>query len=363
MNSPATESLIARLFTVELDRLTPSEQSLLRLASLACWLIVPLVTLFVAFSTFQDIRTYAGDDLRNRVVGARVMLAGYDPYTFVWQADMPEQWLDPVYDAKAHRLTASPPTLLLYAVVAPYSYQTQRLVAFILEWLALLASLALLVRTLPDVRQRLVFLLGATLFVTATDIWRLHLERGQMYVFHLLALSAAIAWSRRGQVDSIAAGIALGILALMRPNLLVIAPALLVMRQWRSSSAMLATVGVGVTATALMLPFSSWPNYLGVGDQYFRSIQDPQTVPDLPQPLYEGSVEGVQFGNSLRNIESSSFALLYRNLHDRFDWPMIDLALTSKIVLAGLAGLLLVMVWRRRGDMRSAFALMVVLRS
>ena len=42
--------------------------------------------------------------LRSRVVGLRVMLAGYDPYTFVWQPEMPEQWLDPVYD-NVHRLT------------------------------------------------------------------------------------------------------------------------------------------------------------------------------------------------------------------------------------------------------------------
>jgi hypothetical protein len=361
MDSPASQSLLARLFTVEIDRLTPSEATILRCLTRVCWVIVPLATLFAMASTYRDIRMYSGDDLRNRVVGARVMLAGYDPYTFVWQADMPEQWLDPVYDPKAHRLTASPPTLLLYALIAPCPYTTQRLISFLCEWLALLASLALLTRTLPDNRQRLVFLLGATLFVTASDVWRLHVERGQMYVFNLLALSAAIAWSRRGQDDSLAAGMALGILALLRPNLLVIAPVLLILRQWRSAGAMLTTVGVGIAATAFFLPMSSWQNYLRVGEQYFRAIQDPMSVPDLPRPLYEGPVEGVQFCFGLPNVESSSFALLYRSLYDRVGLPAIDLALTSKLIMLALAALLLMLVWRRRGDVRSAFALIIVL--
>src|SRR5262249_9518290 len=149
-------------------------------------------------------------------------------------------------------------------------------------------------------------------------------ERGQMYVFNLLALSATIAWSRRGQEDSLAAGVALGILALLRPNLLVIAPALLLLRQWRSAGAMLTTIGVGIAATTLFLPMSSWQNYLGVGDQYFRAIQDPVSVPDLPPPLHEGPVEGVQFCVGLPNVESSSFAILYRSLYDRVALPAID---------------------------------------
>src|SRR5207249_2402179 len=100
MNSPAF--FLWRLFGLEPAQLTPIERTLLRVA-----LFVGLCALIW---TYRDMRTYSGDDLRNRVVGARVMLAGYDPYTFVWQPGMPEEWLDPVYD-NVHRLTVSPPTL------------------------------------------------------------------------------------------------------------------------------------------------------------------------------------------------------------------------------------------------------------
>jgi hypothetical protein len=69
----------------------------------------------------------------------------------------------------------------------------------------------------------------------------------------------------------------------------------------------------------------------------------------------------VQFCNSLRNIESSCFSRLYSELRNQFDWPTINLALTSKALLMGLAALLLVLMWRRRGDACCAFAPMVIL--
>ena len=119
MNSPSAKSLFVRLFTMELERLTPSERMVIRVFSYFCLLFVPLVVLFVVARTYRDTCTYSPDDLRNRVVGARVMLVGHDPYTFFWQPGMPEELLDPVHEPKAHRLTVSPPTLLIYAVVAP----------------------------------------------------------------------------------------------------------------------------------------------------------------------------------------------------------------------------------------------------
>ena len=343
-----------RVFALEPDRLTALERTLLRVAL--------LIGLFVVAWTFKDVRTDAGVDLRNRVVGARVMLAGHDPYTFVWQPGMDETLLDPVYDPKAHRLTLSPPTLLLYAVIAPAPYAFQRLASYAAEWLALIVSLALLARCIVEPRQRVVFLLGATLFVIATDIWRLHVERGQVYVFHLLALSAAIYFSRRGQVDSLAAGAALGILGLMRPNLLLFGAALVLLRQWRAAGAFTTTVAVGLIAAFLMLPTSSWRSYLDVGDQYFQAIQDPAAVPDRPRPKADGWAEGVNFDDPLTNVESSSVAVLWKTLHDQIDLPMLDLARTSKVMLLVFAAALIAALWFGRGkDARAGLALTVVI--
>src|SRR5207253_9067412 len=98
-------------------------------------------------------------------------------------------WLDPVHEAKVHRLTGPPPSLWLYAPIAPLPYAAQKLISYVAEWAALLASVCLLVRLIPRQRHRVVFLLGAALLLVVSDVWRLHLERGQVYVVHLLALS------------------------------------------------------------------------------------------------------------------------------------------------------------------------------
>src|SRR5205807_5005142 len=126
-------SMLWQLFSLFPERLTPIERALLRVAL--------IITIAIAAFSFWDMRTRPGDDLRNRVVGARVMLTGADPYAFHWQSGMPEELLDPVYDPKAHRLTISPPTLLLYAPIAPLPFRTERFISFATEWLAMMVSL------------------------------------------------------------------------------------------------------------------------------------------------------------------------------------------------------------------------------
>jgi hypothetical protein len=353
MNSPSSDFILWRLFALAPDKLSAIQRLLLRVAF--------VISVCVLGWTFLDNRYYSGNDLRNRVVGARAMLAGYDPYAFDWQPGMPEELLDPIYEPKAHRLTVSPPTLLLYAVAAPVPYRLQRFLWFVVEWLALIASLALLARSLPDTRQRVVLLLGATVFFVATDVWRLHLERGQIYVFMLLALSAAISWSRRGQVDSVAAGFAFGLLALMRPNLLVLAPALVLMPQWRSATSMVATVAIGLSITFLLLPISSWQSYLDTGNQYYRAVEDPEPgdkdrpAPELTSPF----VDGVLFRHALPNVSSSSFAYAYYLVSQQLVWPMIDLALASKILLVLTTSALIVLLWLR-GHRSGAFVLAII---
>ena len=43
----------------------------------------------------RDAYNYGGVDLRNRIVGARAIWSGIDPYTFDWQPGMSQRLLDP----------------------------------------------------------------------------------------------------------------------------------------------------------------------------------------------------------------------------------------------------------------------------
>src|SRR5262245_56918383 len=107
--TPVTEPWLLRAFGLEARRLHSFEK-----LALSVSLVFTLVAFWVSL---QDVSRYAGIDFRNRIVGARAMLAGYDPYTLEWHEDMPLELLDPCHDKLVHRLTAPPPTLFLYVLI------------------------------------------------------------------------------------------------------------------------------------------------------------------------------------------------------------------------------------------------------
>src|SRR4029077_5610413 len=77
-------------------------------------------------------------------------------------------------------------------------YPELRTLFYWLEWGALLASIGLLALTLPTAAQRLAFTGVALLFFAGGSSLRVHVERGQVYVFLLLAASVAALVVARG---------------------------------------------------------------------------------------------------------------------------------------------------------------------
>ncbi len=314
-------------------------------------LSVGLLLSFIVFLvSLMDVRHYAGIDFRNRIVGARVMLTGQDPYTFAWQPGMPLELLDPCHDDRVHRLTAPPPTLFLYAVIAPLPYKTERLLSCLLEWLALILSVSILARTIADQRQRVLFLLAAMFFFLLSGFWRIHVERGQVYIFHLLLLSAGASVSLRYNLNSWTGGILFGLATLMRPNYLLIAPAFLLMRKWKTGLGTGLTFVVGALATLPLMHPDSWQSYLRVGDQYYLTLWNPERLPARPPPKYQGLVEGVDFSKLLEDTSSSSFAVFYQTWQEKGWLPVLDLGLASKGIMVVLALSLFGLLLRQRPD-------------
>lgn len=331
-----------QVFRLDPKRLTRLEKVALGVAALLTFLVLLLSLL--------DLGRYAGIDLRNRIVGARVLLTGQDPYTFVWQPGMPLELLDPCHDFLVHRLTAPPPTLFLYAPIAPLPYKAERLVSFVLEWLSFALSVALLTRTIADMHQRVTFLLLTVLCFVLSGFWRLHLERGQVYAFHLLVLSGAVVLSLRHHLDSWSGGILFGLAALLRLNYLLFVPAFLLLRQWRTGLGASATFLAGVLATVPFMHPGSWASYHKVGDEYYLTLWAPERLPKRPPPQHEGPVEDVNFGSFLDEAVSTSFGYFYHKGQSAGLLPIIDLGLVSKGIMSLLGLTLLGLLWRRRRE-------------
>ena len=96
-------------------------------------------------TSLKDSLEYSGVDLRCKVVAARAMLAGLDPYAYEWKPGMSGRLLDPMRRHPGPSRATYPPTLLLmYAPLAELPYRTQRITWALLEWTALAASLGVL---------------------------------------------------------------------------------------------------------------------------------------------------------------------------------------------------------------------------
>ncbi len=181
--------------------------------------ILLIFAIFLAASSFLfDIRNtvkYGGVDLRNRVVGARLLKLHKDPYFYKWQQDDPVKLLDPRDNPewKVNRVTVTPPVLVLASVSADWSYKIQRFIWFFLQWLLFLLSLFFLGKcTASLTKKKLIWIIGL-FFVGSSFFWRLHIERGQIYILYVFLISLSI-WSYRK--NEFLSGIILGFLTGLR---------------------------------------------------------------------------------------------------------------------------------------------------
>jgi hypothetical protein len=324
-----------------------------------------LLTLLTAGQTLFDVRSYCGIDFRNRVVGARVLLRGENPYTFRWQPGMPEELLDPIFDQRTplHRLTVPPTTLCLYALVAGQPYPALRLLSWAAEWAAMLASIALLARMVPGQRLRFCFLLVAGYLFLPAYFWRLHVERGQVYAFHLLLLTVGAYFARKDRLDSARAGIAFGLALALRPNFLLLVPAFAVLGRWRTAAAALATFTGAVLLTLPLAPPNVWRSYLDMGNLYYLSTWNPEALPSFPPPpVPDKPLEGYAFPNGLNLVDSTSLPILYQLFHEPLGWPVVDVGLVCKVMLVALGLILLGLLYRsrRRHSPRLTLAMIAV---
>ncbi|MFO0867008.1 MAG: glycosyltransferase family 87 protein [Gemmataceae bacterium] len=238
----------------------------------------------------NDRRRFPQSHCRSTRVGG-----GARPLRSSGRKGCPEEQLDrPSSAGKAHAAAfdGSTTVLALYMPVSWMPYRWLRNLSCGIEWACLLATILVCKRSIPTTEMRLAFLIFATVCVAASDFWRIHVERGQIYVFHTLPLALGLAWSLRDKRDSWRAGIMFGLATALRPNLGLFIPGLLILGRKKST---LAATATAMTCVLMTLPFASpemWQNYLAMGDIYYQSLSDPASIEPALRPPAVISVEG-----------------------------------------------------------------------
>lgn len=188
------------------------------------WLLLAIVLAWSVRVGYWSTRQYMGD-LRNRVVGARMIEDGRSPYFYKWQTGDGTRYYDPDnFDELRVSNTTSTP--LFHQLFIPLAAASQERIMYAWVWLQFL-FLGIMVwlswRRTETVSQKTFVLLTTALFLLS-DAWTMELTNGQVYIlFPLLAmlffqcLNTPVVPSYR----LFLAGIILAIFAGIRPNAVV----------------------------------------------------------------------------------------------------------------------------------------------
>jgi hypothetical protein len=346
----------------------PTILRLPRRLGMALWLALAGITLSAFLQSLGDVRESPGTDLRARVVGAREMILGIDPYFVPAKTNQIDALQDPDrYAAICSRCTYSPALLCLYVPLAKLPYQTQRYIWFGLEWLALAASIVLLRGVLRGRLLRNSFTALSLLFFADSVFWRIHVERGQYYIFIVL-LFCITARLILGKPDDYAdpdqrdrwwCGIPLGFAAALRLTPFAAVLPLWVLGYRRTAVGAAVAALLSLSATLPIGGVKLWESYFRCVSIHSRLILDKDFLKSekAKLPPMPDSAEGMTYRRMLNapDVNMTFAAEVLQPLSHEFAWmPGMQKWETISRCGAILVALLFPLILRKRSTLEPA---------
>ena len=311
--------------------------------------ILLIISIFVsAIGFLEDIKNtvqYGGVDLRNKVVGSRLLKQKIDPYFYKWQTGDPVELLDPrdKVQYEVSMVTVPPSVLLLGIPFATIPYNIQRFIWFVIQWLLLLLSLYLFSRTTTNIAlKKLVWIVGLFL-ISSSFFWRLHVERGQIYILYVSLISLAYFLHQSNFKNNLFwSGFILGISVILRAPLALLVLPFLLYKKWKLFSG--AIIG-GISALGISLLFSGWKVWLS----YFEAMRKWGIIHQGNIPLEASSspfqnIEGIRNLYELANIPiaDSSLQFLFKSI------GIIVPGIVLMLLFLFLLVLVFMILWKRK---------------
>jgi hypothetical protein len=222
-----------------------------------------LLIILAMVKDFKLTINYSGAALRNRIVSARYMHAGQDPYFSKWHEGQSDKFLDPIDspELEVNRCTVPPSLLLIHEPLALLDYSSIKIIWFLLQVAALGLIIILFLKLASGREERELVIIAAT-FIIVSDSWHLHVERGQMYIFYALLLTIAYWLSQKKfKLSSEASGFVLGISTWLRPTLILMNIPLLIAGKWRMIAGHMAGLLSGLIISLLAGQQAAWESY------------------------------------------------------------------------------------------------------
>jgi Glycosyltransferase family 87 len=224
-----------------------------------------IITLFSVTIDLRNTVKNGGVDLRNRVVGARLLNQGLDPYFFKWKPGNDERLLDPLdhTEIKVSRVTVNPNILLFHSLFANLGYFPQRILWYVLQWFFLISSITLLfLRKTFDKLQTKFVLASMLIFFAGSSFWKLHVDVGQFYVVYVFLLSLAYYFFTSEQKFGHAVGgILIGLVASLRFPIIMMMLPMIIFKKIKMFTATLVSFCICLIASFFLAGSQVWQSY------------------------------------------------------------------------------------------------------
>jgi len=311
----------------------------------------------LVFALLRDIhytKEYPGD-LRNRVVGARMIRDGHSPYFYKWKEGDGLRYYDPDnFDTlKPAVMTATP---FLHRMLSPFANKPEAQIAqywLVLEYLLLAGMTVFAFYCARSGEQRIAVMAAALLFLL-TNAWKCQVSHGQYYLF-IAAFGMLFYASLRHQKSiawALIGGLAAACMILIRPYAILFLIPLALSARGFSRRWVITGLIPGVLLAGWILT-SSWE--IDLWKDYTRMLQEQMKVhqelpheiqhndPDPHYRYWEGldmSAVDDHMKHTLSNVysENGNVFVLYRLLLHR-KLSVTALGLLCMTVIIGLTAL------------------------
>ncbi|HMH33192.1 MAG TPA: glycosyltransferase 87 family protein [Puia sp.] len=192
-------------------------------------LLFALAFCFNFLRHISDVRYGYFSDLRNRVVGARLMKEKISPYYFKWNPSYPVTLFDPadISNIKNNLITSPPSLLWLMQPIATLNYTTICYLWVGIHYLFFLLLLLPMYAYARTATQKS-FVLTSAMLLLFSDHWRDSVLRGQShFIFPAVVANILIIVSEPGKWRYFWGGLLFALLVWIRPNAVLIFPFLL----------------------------------------------------------------------------------------------------------------------------------------
>ncbi|MEO7309634.1 MAG: glycosyltransferase family 87 protein [Chitinophagaceae bacterium] len=301
-------------------------------------------------------------DLRNRVVGARLMKDGLSPYFYIWHVNMPVRYYDTFVQQNTvfSKCTSSPALNWLFTFFCDLPQYHINIFWFAIQWMCIAAIVWCGCKLAATRMQKVSISLLAAFFSCSAGM-RQHFFQGQIYLLVPACILLAIVCTPRKMnlISCLIFGVCLSLVVFVRPTYILLAIPFLFYKKYRSG---LIAFGCLLSAYAIFafqnkVQLKNWQDYTIVM-KYFSTHYTfkTDTIVLEKDALPYTSVEGVQLDYQppasmfdLGDGDSGEFSN-YFPIHQRLfgTLPPFKLIVVFQIVGLIVGALLILLILRKR---------------